>query len=349
MKKACFWTNPGYKPGKPLVGHHDTGYLIVGGGIAGLFIAHYLQKKGVKKITVVDKGTIGSGSTGLSAGMLVAQLESTPIEKLAQLYGPRAAARYERALKGAQQEVRRLMQNGAVACEYRDVSLKVFKDESGKGEHLEKSISLNPVKFIQGMAQHLRSRGVVIYENTPLGSVQKNLAKTSQGTITFERIAYALGTSQKHRSLANYMTTICVTRPLSAKRIHRLRRAGRDMFYNEDGGHSYHYGKITWDRRLLVGYGDVYKPSSRAATPLHAPHVRKIRRFLKRTIGLSPRIHRAWSAAYALSKRPLPYISVSRGVLEGAGTQIAAIAIASYFSSALLRKKHPLGRLFRGR
>ena len=349
MKKKYFWTNPGYKAGKPLVGSHETDYLIVGGGVAGLFIAYYLQKKGVKRVTVLERGTIGSGSTGLSAGMLVAQLETTPIERLAVLFGKRVATLYARALKDAQAEVRQLMRKGTVDCEYRDLDLKVFKGKSHVGEHLEKSISLNPVKFIQGMAQYLRSRGIVIYENTPLCGVNANIARTTQGTIRFNRIAYALGTSQKHKSLANYMTTICVTRQLSVQKVRKLRRAGREMFYNENEGHSYHYGKITRDRRLLVGYGDVCKTSSKTVATLHAPHVRKIKRLLKRIVGRNPRIHRAWSAAFALSKRPLPYISVSKGVVEGAGTQIAAIAVASYFSSALLHKKHPLARVFHQR
>ena len=349
MKKKYFWTNPGYRAGKPLVGHHDTDYLIVGGGVAGLFIAYYLQKKGVKRITVLERGTIGSGSTGLSAGMLVAQLETTPVERLAVLYGRRVATLYARALKNAQQEVRQLMRKGAVACDYRDLNLKTFSTKSSKGQKLEKSISVNPVKFIQGMARYLRSRGVVIFENTPLDNVEKNMAKTSRGTIRFKRIAYAVGTSQKHRSLANVMTTICVTRPLSAKRLRKLRRDGKEMFYNDDEGQSYHYGKITRDKRLLVGYGDVRKSSSTIHTRLHAPHVRKIKSLLRRTIGLKPRIYRAWSASYALSKRPLPYVSVKKGIVEGAGTQIAAIAVASYFSSALLRKRHPLTRVFNHR
>ena len=103
------------------------------------------------------------------------------------------------------------------------------------------------------------------------------------------------------------------------------------------------------DKEGMFGYGDVYKTSSKTVATLHAPHVRKIKRLLKRIVGRNPRIHRAWSAAFALSKRPLPYISVSKGVVEGAGTQIAAIAVASYFSSALLHKKHPLARVFHQR
>ncbi|RJQ35068.1 FAD-binding oxidoreductase [Candidatus Parcubacteria bacterium] len=348
MKRKCFWRNPGYKACKPLTGHHKTRYLIIGGGVAGLFIAHYLLKKGVKKITVIDKGIIGSGSTGQSAGMLVAQLETAPIERLATLYGRRAAVRYAQALKDAQGEVRRLIRKGEIACEYKKHSLKFFKNESGKGKHLEESISVNPIKFIQGMAQYLRSRGVVIYENTSLRKVQENIAVTPQGTIRFEHIAYALGTSVRHKTLENYVTTICVTRPLSSKKIRRLRHAGKEMFFHDER-QSYLYGKITQDRRLLVGYGDVRRKSTGAAARLHVPHVRSIKRYIRRAIGANVSVHRAWSAAYSLSKKPLPYVSVSRGIIGGAGTQIATIAIASYLASAILGEKHPLNRLFTDR
>ncbi len=345
MKKQLFWSNPTYQPSKSLMGHHETSYLIVGGGVAGLFAAHYLLKKGVKNITLIEKNIVGSGSTGYSAGMLESEIE-IPREMLTRRHGVRSTALYIRAQRAAQREVRQLVKKEKIPCDYEERPLFFFKDDSASGTFVEKSISVNPVKFAQGIAVYLRQKGVRIYENTPLVIAHKNIARTTRGSIAFDQIIYALGTSQKHPAISNYVTTICVTRRLSTKTLRYLRRTRRDMFFYDER-QSYHYGKITRDGRLLVGYGDILRTSSKTDAPLHAPHVRSIKRFIKRITGSNLPIHRAWSAAYALSKRSLPYVSINKGVVGGAGTQIASIAAASYFVNTLLREKHPLKSLFK--
>src|SRR5207249_10431842 len=56
-----------------------VGTLIVGGGIAGCALAHYLAEEGETDILLVEADELGSGSTGGSFGG-VRQQFSTPLE-----------------------------------------------------------------------------------------------------------------------------------------------------------------------------------------------------------------------------------------------------------------------------
>ncbi len=125
-----------------------------------------------------------------------------------------------------------------------------------------------------------------------------------------------------------------------------MRLADRDMFLDKEKV-SYHYGKVTSDKRLLIGYGDV-ENAQPITDGLHVPHVENIERFVERAFGITNALEYAWSAEYALSYGALPIVLVepTSAKINGAGTQLATIAIASYAVSALLGRQHPLESLF---
>jgi glycine oxidase len=52
----------------------STDVLIIGGGVIGCSIAYQLAKRG-KKVTLVEKDTIGDHASGVAGGMLGAQVE----------------------------------------------------------------------------------------------------------------------------------------------------------------------------------------------------------------------------------------------------------------------------------
>ncbi|MCY7344811.1 MAG: glycine oxidase ThiO [Pyrinomonadaceae bacterium] len=53
-----------------------TEVLIIGGGVIGLSIARQLHKKGVRQITILERGRTGGEASGAAAGMLAAQAET---------------------------------------------------------------------------------------------------------------------------------------------------------------------------------------------------------------------------------------------------------------------------------
>jgi sarcosine oxidase subunit beta len=56
----------------------DAGVAIIGGGIIGVSIAYYLAKRGMPKVVLLERHTLGSGSTAKCAGGIRTQF-STPI------------------------------------------------------------------------------------------------------------------------------------------------------------------------------------------------------------------------------------------------------------------------------
>ncbi len=387
MKEACFWEDPSYVLSAPLAGDEKCAYCVVGGGVAGLFTAHFLLEAGETDIVLIEKETVGSGSTGRSAGMLVGEIETAPWSKLIAKYGADATAVYMQAQKDAQAEVTRLVREYAMDCDFSERDFVLVNDSEwavartlkefalkekidprlpallekellqeeigGKdfvfGERLERSVSVNPLKFAHCMKRYLAARGVRIYEHTPFVSAARGTVTTPHGRVKAGKTVYALGTDSKHSSLVNYMTTICITRPLTHAELEGVRLSDKDMF-QDDKKRSYHYGKVTADNRLLLGYGDVASAAAGAGASLHAPHVDNIRRFLDRFVGRDIPVEYAWTGQYSLSKKIVPRVAVRKNAafLGGAGTQLASVACASYVASALRGARHPLDVLFKG-
>jgi glycine/D-amino acid oxidase-like deaminating enzyme len=383
MKKECFWKDPNYAPSPALAGDERTQYLIVGGGIGGLFAAHFLIEQGAKDIVLIEKNTIGSGSTGHSAGMLVAEIETSSWRKFAHERGEEAAALYWHAQESALASVRDAVRAGNIQCEYdeeeflflahthesreamreeQDIRARMgagnkvlagseAQDEFGSTffpvlEKLEVAASVNPLALAHGMAADLKQRGVRIYENTRLQELGEHRAKTDGGEITFDRAIVSLGTAENTEGIRDFLTSVCVTHPLSQEELDRIRLDDRDMFLDMER-RSYHYGKITADKRLLIGYGDVLD-QTHGAPILHEPHVHNIERFISHVFHFSPEIEYAWTGRYALMLDVVPLVSVSgnRTHIGGAGTQLATIAIASYAVARMLDHEHPLQALF---
>ncbi len=61
----------------------NSDVLIIGGGVIGLAIARELYKKGVRKITILERGRIGKEASHAAAGMLAPHAET---EKLDEFY-----------------------------------------------------------------------------------------------------------------------------------------------------------------------------------------------------------------------------------------------------------------------
>ncbi|MFC1678717.1 NAD(P)/FAD-dependent oxidoreductase [Elusimicrobiota bacterium] len=59
--------------------------VVIGGGIIGCSIAHYLASKGSKSVVVIEMDRIGAGETGRSAAMVMLQTRHEPIARLADL------------------------------------------------------------------------------------------------------------------------------------------------------------------------------------------------------------------------------------------------------------------------
>lgn len=385
MKDACFWDDKNYKAGAPLQGEESAAFLIIGGGVAGLFAAYFLLKHGVKDIVILERNEIGSGSTGHSAGMLVSDLETGPWSQVYGHHGRANASLYYRAQKDALDEAALIIEEAKIDCDFswRDFLIVAGDAEGEKrivtefgahqklgstfgtlltgddmqdeinsplftmGERVDKGISVNPMQFARGVGAHLRTRGVRIYENTTLLNVAGEVAHTTHGDVAFKKIIFAQGTAEKHANLRNFATTLGITAPLSEEKLESLRLMDKDMFIDTEKP-SYHYAKVTGDNRLMVGYGDDVVEVQSGSTRLFEPHVIQIENFISRFAGPEVELEYAWTGVFSLSKQVLPHIDIKEGkaIMAGMGTQTACIAVADHTVAMMVKGEHHLEPLF---
>lgn len=389
IQNKCFWENPSYKPNSELEGDHETDVLIVGGGVAGLFTAYALKKYGAKKVTILESSYIGSGSTGYSAGIFTSETETALWDSIIKTIGKQKSSLYFDEMKKALKTVSSVIRQGKIECDFapRDyyyvssdkvgaqlveqelAAMHGFGDTKSRrltnaqlgsefktslysvGMKREIGVSVNPMKFAQGMGKYLQEKkGVTIFENTVFKKAVDNCAYTRKGKIRFKHIVYTRGIYERAPGLQNYITTIGVTKPLSQKSLAALKLLDKDMF-SDTHAPSFFYGKVTADDRLLLGYGDTKTSTKTAHGSLHMPHVNMLKRYCQRFADSSLKIHLeyAWSGIFSLSNEVLPYVSHTKDctVIGGAGSQMASVALADYAAARILHKKHGLSDVFK--
>ncbi len=194
--------------------HQDirTDVLIIGGGIAGLLTAYYLQQNGVKYV-LVEKDRICSGTTQNTTAKITFQ-HSLNYHKILKSNGLEAAQQYLAANKRAFEEYARLCQS--INCDYEIKDNYVYsvgdrrlpEDEMNalrkigyQAELCEKidlplqtagavkfanQAQFNPLKFIAAVSQ-----GLNIYERTFVREMVGNTAVTDYGKISAGRVIAA--------------------------------------------------------------------------------------------------------------------------------------------------------------
>lgn len=386
IKEECYWGDDAYVPHTQLLEDIHAQVLIVGGGVAGLFTAYHLLNEGVKDIVVLESSYIGSGSTGRSAGMLTCDNETAHWSVLNAHYGQERTKLFFDAQKRALATVARLLRQEDIPCDFavRDYYVvasgasehaKVisefeivrrfgglpellkgaeFKGELATdlydmGERMEQGITVDPMRFIQGVGRYLSAQGVRIYEHSKVLSVDDDVAHTSAGSVTHDFVVWANGPAASDARLENYVTTIGLTAPVPHEVLTLMALEDRDM-YADMIEPSFFYAKVTGEDRLMIGYGDHLVMTSQAEVPLHVPHMDVLTSYLE---ALRPKEHElsfeyAWSGVYSLCKDPLPLVMIdaTHAVLAGAGSQIASIALAEYIAHRYVHGQHPLDALY---
>lgn len=342
-----------------------------------------------EKIMVVESGVVGKGSTGRSAGILIPEIETESNvgwDLFVVRYGLTLAKKYRHAYLNALSSIEQIIKEGKIACDaHKGDFLVLARDEKAKervesdirarrlmgerpqrlmGVHLARefgspgfifaerdvrALSVNPLALVQGIAEYLRRRGVQVLEYSPVLSTYGRTARFENGAVHFKRVVYARGVGESHRYLHKYVTTVAITDRLARSTLEELRLTDLDLFIDEEGTKSFHYGKVTGDGRLLFGYGDVRVSTHIAKAGLHTPHLTNIKRFLKKLFPKTKlKVAYAWSGAYAIGCKMTAIVDFKKDavILNGAGIQLGSVAAAEYVATKLVGKKHPLDPLW---
>lgn len=187
---------------------------VIGGGLAGLLTAYFLQEQGLK-VLVLEAGRIGGGQTGKTTAKITAQ--HGPIYgRIQASYGPGFASLYAKAMEQAIVQYRNICDDLQISCdlETRDAYLYSVFDRLALEEEAEAALNaglpvelmdevplplscvgalrlrdqaqFHPLKFLKGLASHLR-----ILEDTSALSVSGSEIRTPGGVVRAQHIVFA--------------------------------------------------------------------------------------------------------------------------------------------------------------
>jgi glycine/D-amino acid oxidase-like deaminating enzyme len=222
-------------PEPPLEGEHRFDALIVGGGFTGMWTAwHLSQADPDLKIGLVEAQRAGHGPSGRNGGFVDAMWIS--FDSLVKRYGQGPALDLARAAEKSVIQIGEFCEQQNLDAWYRlsgylNVSTAPFQDDSWSenlaaigaagiepgprvldaaevqavcrsasfrgGVHYGKAATVQPARLGFGIRAALLERGVSIFEDSPVLSIEdrpgKVVAKTARGSITAERLVLANG------------------------------------------------------------------------------------------------------------------------------------------------------------
>lgn len=188
----------------------DCDVLVIGGGMAGILTAHYLQQSGRHPILVEAK-EIGQGITKNTTAVITAQ-HDTPYNELINLHGEKIAKTYLDANLQAVEEFKNLAVN--IDCDFQikpsylySLTNDLIKEQNALHQlgfnsqltdktnlpfSVKSAIKFNdmaefhPLKFLYSLARNL-----TVYENTFILDIKDNVAFTEKNKIKFQQAVVA--------------------------------------------------------------------------------------------------------------------------------------------------------------
>ncbi len=320
--------------------------VIMGGGISGALAAYHFLKAGINCI-VVDARTIGLGSTCSSTSLLQYEID-TPLSELKDMVGLKNATRAYRLcemaitkigsiankIKFEEFEYKQSLYYAAakkdqdfLATEFNirrqqgfDVKLLAASDvkqqynfEAPAAILSASGAQTNAYTFTHALLQYVKSKGVGVYDRTPIEKIVHNkkevkLTSATGFTITTKKLVYATGYEAVEyidKKIVDLQCTFACTSEQANEKA---------VFWKDDvliwnTADPYLYMRSTHDRRILIGGRDeeFYNPKKRDAL---LPG--KIKQLVKDFNKVFPKIDLkpefSWAGTFGATKDGLPFI-----------------------------------------
>jgi len=275
---------------RPIPAHAD--FVVVGGGFSGLSAAAWLRKLApAKSVLLLERGTLGDGSSGRTGGMALAETAAGKLPGLGDVL--RSYKRILRALKvDAEVALPGVWELG------RKAGLRhspIRWSDSGELRAVKKvpGGTVNPGKVVAGLARAAQSAGAQIVEHAEVLSLElapmerdqhvvrrPTQAEVARGVLLKVRIRRGgksvtriiragrvlLATNAQSLALADLasaahpkLTMAIATAPLTRAQIQALGLASRKPFYTVDL--PYLWGRLQKNNAAIFGAGLVDPPS----------------------------------------------------------------------------------------
>ncbi len=363
---------------------------VVGGGYTGLAAARVLAAAGAS-VAVFERGDIGAGASSRNGGQVLTGLKVGPAELIRHAGRAKARTLFD-VSKEAIRRLERLVADEAIDCEFarsghvqaacKPSHFAAFRDEQAllarvfdhrvelvpKAEQHtelgsdfyhgllldEGSASLNPAKYVHGLARATERAGARLFCGTNVEHLDKRAAgwtvTTTRGHVTARDVLAATNgyvtnlTPALQRRFVPVGSHIIATEQLDVSVAEQLLPRRRMAF---DSKHFLYYFRVTADRRLLFG--------GRAEFTTPTPESgRRAAVILQRgMVDVFPelaavRIEYAWSGTVAFTRDQLPHAGRIDGVYFAGGYSGHGIAMATSMGELIGRRiagermDHPL-------
>lgn len=192
----------------------ETDVAVIGGGLAGILTAYFLEQAG-RKCIVLEADRIGSGQTANTTAKVTSQ-HGLLYDRLIQSVGKKQAQQYADANQEAIERYRILIQKYHIDCDWQERSAYLYTTQDAKAlrqeyraaselglpaELKENSelpfpveavlqftgqASFHPLKFLKQMAEK-----VCVFEQTKVMRAEPHLLVTNRGRVCAKQIVFA--------------------------------------------------------------------------------------------------------------------------------------------------------------
>jgi glycine/D-amino acid oxidase-like deaminating enzyme len=284
------------EPGEPLRGDLDADVAIAGAGFTGMWTAYYLSRADPSlKIVICEREIAGFGASGRNGGWCSALFPAS-LGKLERMAGRDAAIAMYRAMQASVDEVGHVAAAEGIDCHFAKggtvqlarskTQLERAADEVGEarsfrfgeedlrllsaaearelagatevvgGTFTPHCAAIHPARLARGLAGVLKSRGVSLFERSPVTDLGPGRLVTPAGTV---RARYVIRATEgytpllpgQRRAIAPVYSLMIATAPLPEAAWEQIGLASRPTF--GDMRHLIIYGQRTADGRLAFG------------------------------------------------------------------------------------------------
>lgn len=207
------WTQDSPLPERPsLSGDLEADVTVIGGGMAGLLTAFFLQQRDVN-VVVLEASRIGSGQTKHTTAKITSQ-HNLIYAQLIEHFGKEKATQYAQANQRAIDEYRRIISQHKIHCDFKIQPAYLYTEKQADLLQKEADAALllglpaefiprpgfpasgalrfrdqaqfHPLHFLEAISKNL-----TIYEQTPVYDIEDNKVLTAYGSVRSNKIIFA--------------------------------------------------------------------------------------------------------------------------------------------------------------
>jgi len=359
---------------------HTSDVVVIGAGYTGLSAARAMAKRGAV-VSVFERDRLGAGASSRNAGQVLTGLKLDAATLVKRCGAARARQLFDASLDSIAQ-LERIITDNRIDCEFTRcghvqaawkrshfeamrheqrvlantlghrvelVGKDAQQSEIGATRYFgllvdPASASVNPAKYVAGLARAARCAGARIDVHTSVVRLERSntgwLVETSRGITKARDVVVATDayvsslTPALQRRIVPVGSYVIATEPLAADTIGRLLPRGRMAF---DSKHFLYYFRATSDRRLLFGgraeFGTPSVEQTRRAAEILRTGMVDVFPELRHT-----RIDYAWSGLVGMTRDQLPHAGRLDGLFYACGYSGHGIAMATTLGDALGRR-----------